>query len=115
MTFSSPLVQLHIVFDPSGQIAHRKQPVLDNSQPPKPQSLIVLLSVFTGLDQVRGMEFGNEAQGGDEFLIAGGVAGTAGVIVLRRTEGGQNMEIVARNLDIPTHTSFVWLCMGVLH
>ena len=37
------------------------------------------------------------------------IAGTAGVIVLRRTEGGRNLEIVARNLDIPTRTSFVWL------
>ncbi|KAF8178919.1 Lactonase, 7-bladed beta-propeller-domain-containing protein [Pholiota molesta] len=43
------------------------------------------------------------------FLVAGGFAGTAGVIVLRRTEGGSNLEIVARNLDIPTRTSFVWL------
>ncbi|KAF8960657.1 Lactonase, 7-bladed beta-propeller-domain-containing protein [Flammula alnicola] len=49
-------------------------------------ALVLVKQVFTGLDQIRGMEFGNEAQGGDEFLIAGGVAGTAGVIVLRRTE-----------------------------
>ena len=73
------------------------------------ESLVLVNQVFTGLDQIRGMEFGNEAQGGDEFLMAGGVAGTAGVIVLRRTEGGRNLEIVARNLDIPTRTSFVWL------
>ncbi|KAF8954803.1 Lactonase, 7-bladed beta-propeller-domain-containing protein [Flammula alnicola] len=73
------------------------------------EGLVLVKQVFTGLDQVRGMEFGNEAHGGDEFLIAGGVAGTAGVIVLRRTEGGRNMEIVARNLDIPTRTNFVWL------
>ncbi|KAF9481731.1 putative isomerase YbhE [Pholiota conissans] len=73
------------------------------------EGLRLVRQVFTGLDQIRGMEFGNEAQGGDEFLIAGGVAGTAGVIVLRRTEGGSNLEIVARNLDIPTRTSFVWL------
>ena len=73
------------------------------------EGLVLVNQVFTGLDQIRGMEFGNEAQRGDEFLMAGGVAGTAGVIVLRRTEGGRNLEIVVRNLDIPTRTSFVWL------
>jgi len=65
--------------------------------------------VFTGIDQIRGMEFGNVGTGGDQFLIASGVAGSAGVIMLKRTEGGRNLEIVARNLDIPTRTSFVWL------
>jgi len=73
------------------------------------EGLKLVKQVFTGLDQIRGMEFGNPEKGGDEFLIAGGVAGTAGVIVLQRTEGGRNLEIVARNLDIPTRTSFVWL------
>ncbi|PPQ71512.1 hypothetical protein CVT26_010383 [Gymnopilus dilepis] len=73
------------------------------------EGLVLVKQVFTGLDQIRGMEFGNADQGSDEFLIAGGVAGTAGVVVLKRTEGGRNLEVVARNLDIPTRTSFVWL------
>ncbi|KAI0646307.1 putative isomerase YbhE [Trametes meyenii] len=62
--------------------------------------------VYTGLDQIRGMEFGGPE---DEFLIASGVAGDGGVIVLRRTEGGQNLELLARNSELPTRTSFIWL------
>ncbi|KDR70232.1 hypothetical protein GALMADRAFT_127891 [Galerina marginata CBS 339.88] len=73
------------------------------------EGLVLINQVFTGLDQIRGMEFGNVDQDGNQFLIAGGVAGTAGVVVLQRTEGGRNLKIVARNLDIPTRTSFVWL------
>lgn len=74
------------------------------------EGLVLINQVFTGLDQIRGMEFGSEENGGEEFLMAGGVAGTGGVIVLRRTEEGRNLEIVARNQDIPTRTSFVWFC-----
>jgi hypothetical protein len=36
-----------------------------------------MTQVLTGLDQIRGMQFGGED---DEYLIAGGVAGTAGVM-----------------------------------
>ncbi|TFK70245.1 hypothetical protein BDN72DRAFT_551718 [Pluteus cervinus] len=74
------------------------------------ESLRLVNQVFTGLSQIRGMQFGPaDSRGGDEFLIAAGVAGTAGTVVLRRTEGGRNLQVVARNLDIPTRTSFVWL------
>lgn len=73
------------------------------------EGLQLVQQVFTGLDQIRGMEFGRESNGGDEFLIAGGVAGSAGVVIYRRVEGGRNLEEVVRNLDIPTRTSFVWL------
>ncbi|KAI0826617.1 putative isomerase YbhE [Trametes gibbosa] len=62
--------------------------------------------VYTGLDQIRGMQLGGPEK---EFLIAGGVAGDAGVIVLKRTQGGRNLTILDRNLDLPTRTSFVWL------
>lgn len=56
------------------------------------------------------MEIGPaDERGGDEYLITSGFAGTAGVLMYRRTEGGRNLELVARNLDIPTRTSFVWL------
>ncbi|KAJ3569150.1 hypothetical protein NP233_g5241 [Leucocoprinus birnbaumii] len=75
----------------------------------KHERLQLVKHVFTGLDQIRGMEFGSPKDGGDEFLMAAGVAGNAGTIVLKRVDGGRDLEIVARNLDIPTRTSFVWL------
>ncbi|KAI0635166.1 putative isomerase YbhE [Trametes polyzona] len=70
--------------------------------------------VFTGLDQIRGMALsggrsGSGSENENEFLVAGGVAGDAGVVVLRRTQGGADLEVVARNRDIPTRSSFVWL------
>ncbi|KAF8347450.1 Lactonase, 7-bladed beta-propeller-domain-containing protein [Amanita rubescens] len=70
------------------------------------EGLQLIQQVYTGLDQIRGMEFG---PGPCEFLAASGVQGSAGVIILRRTDQGRNLEIVARNLDVPTRTSFVWL------
>jgi hypothetical protein len=73
------------------------------------ESLVLINQVFTGLDQIRGMEFGNDDNGGEQYLMAGAASGTAGVAIFRRTEGGRNLELVARNLDIPTRTSFVWL------
>ena len=62
--------------------------------------------VYTGLDQIRGMEFGGDQS---EFLVASGVAGNAGVIMLKRTKGGADLEIVAKDTVLPTRTSFVWL------
>jgi len=73
------------------------------------EGLVLVKQVFTGLDQIRGMEIGNVDQGGDEFLIAGGVAGSAGVVVLQRTDGGRDLKVVARNLEVPTRTTFIWL------
>lgn len=70
------------------------------------EGLVLVKHVFTGLQQIRGMEFGSAEQ---EFLIAGGSVGATGVVVLRRTEKGRNLEIVARNTDAPILTSFVWL------
>ena len=56
------------------------------------------------------MSIGPECiKGADEYLVAGGVAGTGGVVVFRRTEGGRNLEFVARNTEIPTRTTFVWI------
>ncbi|KAH9920005.1 putative isomerase YbhE [Epithele typhae] len=62
--------------------------------------------VFTGLDQIRGMQLGGPEK---EFLIASGVAGDGGTVVLKRTDGGKNMTLLVRNTEIPTRTSFVWL------
>ncbi|KAJ7628562.1 putative isomerase YbhE [Roridomyces roridus] len=69
------------------------------------ERLQLVTQVFTGLDQIRGMQFGGED---DEFLIAGGVAGTAGVVIYKRVDGGRNLEEVVRNTEVPTRTSFVW-------
>ena len=63
--------------------------------------------VYTGLDQIRGMELSGGSE--NQFLVAAGVAGSAGTVVLKRTKGGADLEVVARNKDIPTRTSFVWL------
>jgi len=73
------------------------------------EELRLITEVFTGLDQIRGMEIGLESNGGDEFLIAAGVAGSAGAVVYKRVDGGRNLTEVARNLDIPTRTTFIWL------
>ncbi|KDR71810.1 hypothetical protein GALMADRAFT_253558 [Galerina marginata CBS 339.88] len=73
------------------------------------EGLVLVNQVYTGLDQIRGMGFGNAREGGDEYLAAAGHAGAAGVIVLQRIDGGRGLQIVARNLDIPTRTSFLWL------
>ncbi|KII85533.1 hypothetical protein PLICRDRAFT_31719 [Plicaturopsis crispa FD-325 SS-3] len=65
--------------------------------------------VFTGIDQIRGMQIGpSDGDEADQYVIAGGVAGTAGVVVYKVTETG-NLTEVARNTDLPTRTSFVWL------
>ncbi|KAI0794979.1 putative isomerase YbhE [Abortiporus biennis] len=68
--------------------------------------LTFVKQVYTGLDQIRGMMLGGPE---NEFLIASGVAGDAGVIMLKRTNGGADLEIVATNTEIPTRISFVWL------
>ncbi|KAF9042829.1 putative isomerase YbhE [Hymenopellis radicata] len=68
--------------------------------------LNLIAQVYTGLDQVRGMEFGGE---NSEYLVASGVVGEGGVAVFERTEGGKNLVEVARNTDVLTRTSFVWV------
>ncbi|KAF5340449.1 hypothetical protein D9758_013555 [Tetrapyrgos nigripes] len=72
-------------------------------------SLKLVTQVFTGLQQVRGIQIGLEENGGNEFLVAAGVAGNGGTVVYRRVDGGRGLEEVARNLDIPTRSTFVWL------
>jgi 6-phosphogluconolactonase (cycloisomerase 2 family) len=74
------------------------------------EKLKLVKQIYTGLDQIRGMEIGPaDERGGEEHLVAAGSSGTAGVLVFRRTEGGRNLELVAKNLEIPTSSSFVWL------
>jgi hypothetical protein len=45
----------------------------------------------------------------NEYLIAGGVAGTVRVVICQRGDGGRNLTEFARNTDIPARTSFVWV------
>jgi hypothetical protein len=73
------------------------------------EDLILKNQVFTGLSQIRGMEIGNPANGGDQYLIAGAASGKGGVAIFRRTEGGKNLERVVGNNDVPTRTAFVWV------
>lgn len=47
--------------------------------------------------------------GEDEFLVAASVAEDAGVAMFKRVDGGRDLELVVRNADIPTRSSFVWL------
>lgn len=75
----------------------------------KNERLQLVKQIFTGLEQIRGMEFGPVEKGLEEFLIAAGVAGSGGVVMLKRVESGRDMEIVARNLDILNRSTFVWL------
>ena len=65
--------------------------------------------MYTGLDQIRGMEFGPARNGGEAYLVAAGFAGSGGVVVYKRTDGGRALEEVARNKDVLTRTSFVWV------
>jgi len=62
--------------------------------------------VYTGLQQIRGMMFGGDES---EYLVASGNVGSAGVMVFKRTEEGQDLEFVAENADVPTRSSFVWI------
>lgn len=72
------------------------------------EDLVLIKQVFTGLDQIRGMEIGNQANGGDQYLIAGAFSGEGGVAIFQRTDQGRDLKFVVRNSKIP-RTSFVWL------
>ncbi|EIN04630.1 putative isomerase YbhE [Punctularia strigosozonata HHB-11173 SS5] len=94
------------VLPPEGDAVAVFEPVFRS---PSDVELKLVTHVFTGLDQIRGMIVGGPE---DRYLIAGGVAGSAGVVMLERTQGGRNLTIVARNTELPTRTSFVWLEEG---
>ena len=71
--------------------------------------LTLVAQVYTGLNQIRGMEIGRAENGGSAYLVAAGVAGSGGVVVFKRTDGGRGLEEVARNTDVLTRSTFVWL------
>jgi hypothetical protein len=68
--------------------------------------LTLVTHVFTGVNQVRGMEFFGED---NEFLIVGGLGG-GGVAVFKRTGDGGGLELVARNREDGSlgRTGFAW-------
>ena len=72
------------------------------------EELLLVKQVFTGLGQIRGMQFGKERRG-EAFLVAGGVVGDAGIVVFKRVDQGRDLEVVARNREVPTRSTFVWL------
>ncbi|KAJ7636470.1 putative isomerase YbhE [Roridomyces roridus] len=70
-----------------------------------PSTMGVVNQVYTGLLEIRGMEFGVGEEGA-EFLVAlGAVSG--GMVVYKRTEGGKQLEEVARNSTAVTRSSLV--------
>lgn len=75
---------------------------------PTSVTLTLVNHVFTGLKQIRSFAIGPVGDGADEFLIAGANV-DGGVAVFRRTEGGRNLTLVARNTELQNRTSFVFL------
>ena len=67
--------------------------------------LEIVNQFFTGLQQVRGMQFGGPD---DKFLVAGGVAGDGGVVVFERVGKGADFVQVARNKEVLGPRTFVW-------
>ena len=68
--------------------------------------LTLVKQIYTGLDQIRGMQVGGPE---NEYLIASGVAGNAGVVMFKRISGGADLQKVAQNTQIAQRSSFVWL------
>ena len=68
--------------------------------------LQIVNQFFTGLKQVRGMQFGGPD---NRFLVTSGVVGDGGVVVFERVGRGAEFVQVASNRDIPNFTSFVWV------
>lgn len=69
-------------------------------------TLQIVNQFFTGLQQVRGMQFGGP---NNSYLVASGVVGNGGVMVFERVGNGDQFVQVASNTDIPNLTSFVWV------
>lgn len=61
---------------------------------------------FTGLRQVRGMQFGGPD---NKYLAASGLVGNTGVIVFERVGQGSDFVQVANNTEIPNFSAFVWV------
>jgi len=68
-------------------------------------TLDLISEVHTGLNHVRGMEFGGP---NSEWLVAGGTKG-GGVKIFQRAEGGMNLKQVAHDPSVESPTGFAWL------
>jgi len=68
--------------------------------------LEIINQFFTGLKQVRGMQFGGPD---NRFLVASGVVGDGGVVVFERVGKGDGFVKVASNKEIPNLLTFVWV------
>ncbi|KAF5340318.1 hypothetical protein D9611_007804 [Ephemerocybe angulata] len=75
----------------------------------KDEALKLVKQVYTGLNQIRGVSIGPPEDGGDEYLLASGQTGQAGVVVFQRVDGGRDLKPVVANQEIPNRTTFVWL------
>ena len=62
----------------------------------------------TRVDQIRGIVFGPARNGGVAYIVDEGFAGSGGVVVYKRTGGGTGLQ-VARNKDVPTRKTSVWV------
>jgi len=68
--------------------------------------LQIINQFFTGLRQVRGMQFGGPD---NRFLATSGLVGDGGVVVFERVGQGADFVQVASNKDILNLSSFVWV------
>lgn len=70
--------------------------------------LSLVAQVPTGLKQIRSMSLGPVTGGGEEFIIAGANV-EGGVAVFRRVDEGRGLTEIARNEQIASRTSFVFV------
>ena len=61
---------------------------------------------FTGLQQIRGMEFGGPD---NKYLVASGLAGDGGVIVFERVGQGADFVQVASNTEVLNYMCLAWV------
>ncbi|KAJ7580609.1 putative isomerase YbhE [Mycena floridula] len=59
-------------------------------------ALTLVKQVYTGLEELRGVEFGAVGSGAEEYLVATG-AQSGGVAVYKRVDGGADLELVVRD------------------
>jgi len=74
------------------------------------EKLQLINQIYTGLEQVRGVVIGEACKGGEKYLIASGVVGSGGVVMFERTEQGKNLKELARNTEVKTRQSFLFMC-----
>ncbi|KAJ7192407.1 Lactonase, 7-bladed beta-propeller-domain-containing protein [Mycena pura] len=72
-----------------------------------PRDMRLVQQVYTGLEQIRGMEIG-PGDVGEQYLVAlGAVSG--GMVVYKRKDGGAALEEVARNASAVPRTTLVFV------